>query len=331
MNEYKLKEHITKLKKTDRFSFWNDLGSQAIQDLAERIEKAYRLFCRNLQQAIKTAPPGFKKIHKMNSFTLKQAGYKLLDDKRIVIMGKEYRYFKSRAIDGKVKRVTVKRDALGDIYLYIICEDLADKEARSGKSVGLDLGLAIFLTTSTGIKIVSPLFFKQGAAEIKQKSKALSGKKKGSNNRRRARLDLARAYKRMANRRRDYHFKLARQLALEYAVIYLEDLGLKGMHKLWARKINDLGFAEFVGVLQHECAKSGSRLVIIDRYFPPIKTCSTCGSVKGDLSLKDRTWVCASCQAQHDRDINAAININRAGASALSGAEVKPVLASVLC
>ena len=178
LNEYKLKEHITKLKKTDRFSFWNDLGSQAIHDLSERIEKVYRLFCRNLHQAIKTAPPGFKKIHKMNSFTLKQAGYKLLDDKRIVIMGKEYRYFKSRAIDGKVKRVTVKRDALGDIYLYPGCEDLAAKEARSGKSGGLDLGLATFLTTSTGIKIVSPLFFKQGADQIKQNARRFLAERK---------------------------------------------------------------------------------------------------------------------------------------------------------
>ena len=177
LNEYKLKKHITKLKKTNRFSFWNDLGSQAIQDLAERIERAYKLFYRNLRQVIRTAPPGFKKFHKMNSFTLKQAGYMLLDNNRIVIMGKEYRYFKSRDIEGKVKTVSVKRDALGDFYLYIVCEDAAaPEEARSVNSVGLDFGLTTFLTTSTGEKILAPLFFKQGAAEIRQKCKVLSGK-----------------------------------------------------------------------------------------------------------------------------------------------------------
>lgn len=96
LNVYKLKKHITKLKKQKRFAFWNQLGSQAIQDIADRIERGYELFFRNRKQGIKTAPPSFKKIRKYKSFTLKQAGYKLLEGNRIVIMGNVYEFLNGK-------------------------------------------------------------------------------------------------------------------------------------------------------------------------------------------------------------------------------------------
>ena len=120
----KLKKHITKLKRTKKYAYWNNLGSQAIQDIAERIDRAYKLFYRNLKHGIKTAPPSFKKVRRYKSFTLKQAGYKLHEDNKITIMGKIYKYHQSRGIEGKVKTITVKRDPLGDLYLYIVCQSL---------------------------------------------------------------------------------------------------------------------------------------------------------------------------------------------------------------
>src|SRR5690554_562046 len=159
-------------------------------------------------------------------------------------MGQEYKYHKSRELEGQIKTVTIKRDPLGDIYLYIVCDaELEEIKPRSGKSVGLDFGLTTFLTASDGNDIESPLFFKQGSKQIKKLNRTLSSKKNGSRNRERARLDLARAHKRIANRRKDFHFKLAKAFAESYAAIFIEDLNLKGMQRLWGKKISDLGFS----------------------------------------------------------------------------------------
>src|SRR5690554_2391947 len=240
-------------------------------------------------------------------------------------MGKEYKYHKFREVEGQIKTVTIKRDPLGDIYLYIVCEaELEEIKPRSGKSVGLDFGLTTFLTASDGSRIESPLFFKQGSKEIKKLNRALSSKKKGSNNRSRARLDLARGHKRIANRRKDFHFKLAKALAESYAAIFIEDLNLKGMQRLWGRKISDLGFSCFVKILEHQCQKAGTKLIKIDRFYPSSKTCSDCGFVFDELSLAIREWTCPSCKTTHNRDVNAAINIHRVGASTLKGEEVRP-------
>lgn len=164
LNIYKLQKHLTKLKKIGKFSYFKEVGSQAIQDITQRIDRACKLFFRNLKHKIRTAPPSFKKIRKYKSFTLKQAGWKLLKDNVIEINKQKYKYFKSRDIEGIVKTITIKRDTLGDIYLYFVCETNENKVlARTGKSVGYDFGLKQFLTASDNEDIKAPLFFKQNA------------------------------------------------------------------------------------------------------------------------------------------------------------------------
>jgi putative transposase len=332
INVYRLKNHITKLKKTKKFAFWNNLGSQAIQDIAERIDRAYKLFFRNLKHGIRTAPPGFKKVRRYRSFTLKQAGYKLMSGNRITIMGKDYKYFKSREIGGEVKTLTVKRDALGDFWLcFAADEDIEPAEVRSGESVGLDFGLKTFLTASDGEKIESPLFMRQASGKIKKLSRKLSKKKRGSRNRNKARLNLARAHRKIANQRKDFHFKLAMAMAVRYAFIFVEDLNMKAMQRMWGRKISDLGHAQFLNILAWQMYKHGSRGAKIDRFCPSSKTCSSCLYVLPELSLSVREWTCPGCGAAHDRDLNAAINIKRVGASTLRGEDVRPAPASGLC
>ena len=182
LNIYKLQKHLTKLKKIGKFSYFKEVGSQAIQDITQRIDRAYKLFFRNLKHKIRTAPPSFKKIRKYKSFTLKQASWKLLKGNIIEINKQKYKYFKSRDIEGIVKTITIKRDTLGDIYLYFVCETNENKVlARTGKSVGYDFGLNQFLTASDNEDIKAPLFFKQNANDIKKANRILSRKKKGSN------------------------------------------------------------------------------------------------------------------------------------------------------
>jgi putative transposase len=180
LNIYKLQKHITKLKKTRRYTNWNSLGSQAIQDITERIDKGYKLFYRNLKARVRTAPPSFRKVKKYKSFTLKQAGYQFHEDNTITIMGTRYKYFNSRNMEGAIKRVTVKRDSLGDIYIYVVCESSPKRiKSGSGKSVGLDFGLTTFITASDGSTIASPLFFAKNLKRTKELNRNRSRKKKG--------------------------------------------------------------------------------------------------------------------------------------------------------
>lgn len=206
LQAFRLMKHLTKLKCTKRFAFMSKLGSQAVQNVAERIDRAYTLFFEKLKHKVRTSPPKFKAVRRYRSFTLKQAGWSL-DEKtgKIRIGEKWYVYFQSRHIEGRVKTVTVKRDAIGDIYVYFVCDVQCEQvKPRTGQSVGFSraarrrhFGLAglrkqlQFLTGSDGHDITSPDFFKLNAKRIKMKCHKLSHKQRGSRNREPARKDLA--------------------------------------------------------------------------------------------------------------------------------------------
>lgn len=330
LNVYTLKKHITKLKRLPRFAFWKDLGSQSIQDVVIRVEKSHQLFFGYLRarkagtsKGRKVRPPSFKKRVKYTSFTLTQAGY-AISGSSLKIGKQQYRFFKSREIEGKIKTLTVKRDALGDIY-FIFVTDAEHQvlHAATTEIAGMDFGLKDFLTISDGTKVASPLPLKQALKQLKKSSRSLSRKVKDSNHRRQARKALARVHRQIVNQRKDFQFKLARTLVNKYNAIAIEDLNLQGMKALWGRKVSDLGFASFVQILEHQATKTGCTVIKVDRWFPSSKLCNGCGCINEGLSLRDRVWTCC-CGAIHDRDLNAAINIQRAGASALGLGDVRP-------
>ena len=334
LDKNQLQKHLVKLKKHEKFSYIREIGSQAVQEITDRIENGYKLFWHNREHKLKASPPNFKKVRNYKSFTLKQAGWKLNETAGMIKLGKKwFSYFKSRNIEGKIKTVTIKRDALGDIYIYLVCDVSAQEVIeRTGKSVGYDFGLKKFLTASDGKDIESPLFFAKNSKIIKNKSKNLSRKEEKSHNRMRARLELARAYKKIYNQRKDFHFKTALKICREYAVICLEDLNLKGMQKLWGRKISDLGFYSFVQILKYEASKLGTKIIVIDRYYASSQICSECGYKNSEIkNLKIRKWKCPGCGVEHNRDRNAAKNILRVGASTLRGDDVRPVSAGSCC
>ena len=309
-----LKKHLTKLKKISKFSYLLEFGSQAVQDVAERINRAFELFFANIKRKIRCSPPKFKKVKRYKSFTLKQAGWKLEEDNHtLIINGHSYKYFQSRRISGKVKTVTIKRDSLGDIYVYFVTDAKEfEIETRTGQSVGFDFGLKKFLTASDGRDVASPLFFAANAKSIAKATRELSHKRKGSNNRARARLKLARLHKKAANQRHDFHFKLARRLCLEYDTICTENLNVKAMQRLWGRKICDLGFGNFVKILKYEAGKFGTIVAEVERFFASSQLCHRCGYKNPQVkNLKVRQWKCPKCGVEHDRDRNEALNILR--------------------
>ena len=316
LNKFPLQKPLTKLKRLNKYKNWKNLGSQAIQQITERIDLAYQKFFKK-----QGGLPHFKKSTKYKSFTLKgNVGYKLKENV-ICLHGYDFKFSKNQLIkvDDKIKTLTIKRDNLGDFYICVSLETADKHRIATGKSVGIDFGLKSFLTLSNNTKINAPLFYLKSLNKLKTKQRKLSSKKIGSNNRTKAKLALARFHIKLANQRKDYFFKLANDLAKKYDAIFIEDLNLKAMAKIWGRKIHDLAFHEFIHILSTK-----TNVVKIDRFYPSSKTCSSCGYIKKDLTLKERIFNCPNCQSKIDRDYNASLNIFRVGASTLSGEFVRP-------
>jgi putative transposase len=335
---YQLKAHITKLKQLPKYAWWKQLGAQAMQDIIIRIDKGYQRFFQNLKDrkagktTQKIGPPTFRKIAKAKSFTLTQAGWQLLGGNRLRIGSTTYKFAKSREIEGTIKTVTIKRDTLGELSVHFSC--LIDPQpidrAMTGNSAGFDFGLTTYLTSNDGTEIQAPQPFKQGLRQIAQANRGLSHKVKGSSNRLKAQQHLARVHRRVAHIREAFHWDVARELCTRYDHITLETLHLQGMKALWGRKVADLGFGGFVYILHHMASKLGTVVHHIDPWFPSTKLCSVCGHVNHHITLRDRVWICAACGTTHRRDQNAAINIDREGASSRGEDRVRLPLAAAI-
>lgn len=294
----------------------NLLHSWTIQEVLGRQEDAFRRFFKKISKR----PPKFKKPKNFCSLVFKgnpkTGGYIL--NGNILFIRKHKQLFKfsfSRNYEGNVKQVRIKRHKTGKYSLYITTDHSAvntKRKTHNGASVGLDFGLKTYLTGSDGTKIESPRFFKQSEKEIKKLNKKVSKAKKGSNNRKKKKLELSKAYEKISNQRKDWQYKLAHWLCQNYDYIFLEDLTLNGMKSLWGKKISDLAHSNFVSILKHVATKYGVTVHEIDRWYPSSKTCQ-CGYIYKDLSLRERSWICPECGSRNDRDLNAAKNILRRG------------------
>jgi putative transposase len=251
LNKNKLMKHIAKLR--NKNEYWLLVGSQAMQDIIQRIDRRYQLFFKHHKKGVlkDTAshirPPNFRKRIKYKSITLKQAGYKFKDGNCLKIGKRIFRFWKSREIKGKIKTVTIKRNSLGELFIFVVT-DFVDNQVltMTGNRAGFDFGCKVFLTCSDNTEIKSPLFLKQSLKKLKLASRNHSRKKKLSNNREKARKNLVRVHEKVVNRRRDWFWKLAHELTDKFDYLFFETLCLKGMQRLWGRKISDLALSEFL-------------------------------------------------------------------------------------
>lgn len=329
--------HLAKLKRLPKYQWWSQLGSQAIQKIVERIDNGYQRFFQCVKEhkagksTLKVRPPTFRKIAKAKSFTLTQAGWKLLGGNLLRIGTVVYKFAKSRDIEGTIKTVTIKRDALGELYVYFSClvGTKIPERVTTGKSAGFDFGLRTYLTGNDETAITAPQPFKASLRALRKANRELSTKHPGSHNRTKARAHLARVHRRVAHVRAAFHWDTAQTLCQTYDAISLETLNLQGMKALWGRKVSDLGFASFVHILHHVASKVGTVITHIDRWFPSTKMCSACFHVNHHITLRDRVWMCVACHVTHDREHNASVNIDREGASSRGGHTVSLVPASV--
>jgi putative transposase len=222
--------------------------------------------------------------------------------------------------------VTVSRDPANRWHVSILCEVTVSAGPRTDSTVGLDAGITSLLTLSTGEKIVNPRHERRDRLRLARAQRNLSRKAKGSANRVKARLKVARVHARIADRRRDVLHKLSTKLVHENQVICIEDLSVRNMvknHSL-ARAISDASWSELRRQLEYKAAWYGRTVVAIDRFYPSSKTCSGCGAIVEKLPLGVREWTCP-CGSVHDRDVNAAVNIRALGLSVLAcGDGVRP-------
>lgn len=303
LSSVKLQSHIAKRRKHK--PFWQLVGSQAVQDICQRIEKGYQLFFKHNKKGVR--PPGFKKVKKYKSFTLKRAGYKFVGGNRVKIGSKIYQFWKSREIEGTVKTLTIKRTPLGELFMLVVVDSATEKiKSETVKIAGFDFGFRTFLTCSDGSSIESPQFFKQSINAVKLANRQHSTKQKVSHNREQARLNLVRRHEDIVNRRKNWFWKLAHELTDKFDVLCFETLNLKGMQRLWGRKVSDLALGNFLQILEWVAKKKGKEVVYVDRWYPSTKTCHNCKHVLESLDLSVRMWRCPSCQIVSGRDAEGA-------------------------
>lgn len=221
--------------------------------------------------------------------------------------------------DSKILSCTVSKNCCGQYFVSICVDTVIIHKHKIGKIVGIDLGLKSFATLSDGTVIDNIKFFREKQSEIAKIQKHLSRKIKGSNRCIKNRLKIARLHNKVSNKRSDFLHNVTTFLVNNYDVICIEDLNVSGMlsnHKL-AKAISDTSFHQFRSMLEYKCRWYGKELSVIDRFYPSSKTCSKCGWKKEDLTLSDRIFKCEKCGIKIDRDLNAAINIERVGVDIL--------------
>ena len=223
----------------------------------------------------------------------------------------------------KIRSATLSKTKSGNYFLSILI-DLPQEEIikfeQTNKHVGIDLGVKDFVITSDGEVFENKHFFKKQEDKIAKLQRQLSKKQKGSNNRNKQRIKIAKVFERLTNQKNAYIHYVVNELLAYYDTVFMEDLIVKGMlrnHHI-AKAIQEIGFYKFRQTLADKARNNYKQVVLIDRFYPSSKTCSICGYVNKKLTLHDREWICPICGEHHDRDLNAAINILHEGERIIS-------------
>jgi putative transposase len=308
-NEAELRRQFNAIKPVE-FPWILDLPKSVPQQAIKNVGRAYRRFFQKQSQF-----PRFKKRGVYDSARLDNGpGTFQCEGSRIRLPKIGWvRMHETLRFDGKPLSATLSREA--DRWLISIPVEIERPEpvCESQATVGIDLGVTTAVTLSTGEKIDNPKPLKKHLQRLRRRSRSHSRKQKGSANRRKSARKLAKLHARIAHIRQDWTHKTTTELTRRFAVIGIEDLKVRGMvaNEKLARSINDLGFYEFRRQLEYKAARSGSTVVVVNRWFPSSKTCSICGVKAAVMPLSVRGWTCAHCGAEHDRDVNAALNIQR--------------------
>lgn len=314
------KQVITAAKQTPERAWLAEVSSVVLVQALGDLHTAYRNFFASVtgrRKGLKVAAPRFRsRKDNRQAIRLTRNGFRLRPDGRLNLakIG-DVKVRWSRDLPSEPSSVTVVKDAAGRYFAsFVVMMDGSEVLPETTPEVGLDLGLTHFAVMSDGRKVTAPRFFRRAERKFRKAQQNLARKAKGSANRRKAVVKVARAHARTANARRDFHHKLSTALVQENQLIAVEDLCVKGLARTrLAKSIHDAGWAAFVTMLEYKAARYGRELVRIGRFVPSSQTCSVCFVIDGAKPLHVREWTCSGCQTTHDRDVNAARVILAAG------------------
>ncbi|NER78433.1 MAG: IS200/IS605 family element transposase accessory protein TnpB, partial [Leptolyngbya sp. SIO1D8] len=316
---------LTQWKQEEELGFLNEVSCVPLQQGLRHLQKAFTNFF-----AGRAKYPNFKKKRHGGAAEFTKSAFKWKEGALSLAKCAKplpIRWSRQLPEGAEPSTVTVKLDPSGRWFVSLLVDVDIAPLPQSPNQVGIDLGVTSLMALSDGRKVANPKTFRNKHKRLKKAQKALARKVKGSNNRHKARLRVARIQAEIADARKDFLHKLTTQLVRDNQVIAVEDLNVKNMVKnpKLALSITDASWGELVQQLEYKSAWYGRELVKIDRWFPSSKQCSSCGHIAEKMPLNIRAWKCPECGYNHDRDINAAVNVLAAGLAVLvCGATVRP-------
>jgi len=295
---------------------YKQVGSQVLQDVIQRLDRAYQAFFRRIKNNEKAGFPRFKSKYRYDSFTLKQAGWKL-ENKCLTIRNiGRFKIKLSRPIEGIIKTTTIRRTQSDKWFVCFNCDDVPVRQfPDTNKEVGIDVGIKNFAVDSEGGCIANPKYFSQSQKLLRMRQRKLARRKKGSNRRNKARILVAKVYEKISNQRNDFLHKLANSYIKDYKTIYIENLAIRNMvhNRYLSKSIMDASWGIFFGYLSYKAVEA-DRIVIKVKPQGTSQICSICGEIV-PKTLSIRIHSCPNCGSIMDRDFNSSINIKKLGQS----------------
>jgi putative transposase len=317
---------LTEWKREEGLSFLNEVSCVPLQQGLRHLQTAFTNFF-----AGRASYPNFKKKRNGGSAEFTKSAFRYRDGQ--VYLAKSsialpIRWSRTLPKGAQASTVTVKLEPSGRWTVSLLVDDQTIQPLPvNDKAIGIDAGLTSLITTSDGEKVANPKHFAKLYQKLQKAQKRLSRKQKGSRNRDKARLKVARVHAQIKDSRQDFLHKLTTRLIRENQTIVAESLAVKNMvkNRKLAKAISDAGWGEIARQLAYKAKWYGRNFIQLDRWFPGSKTCSKCGHKVDSLPLSIREWDCPKCKAHHDRDVNAALNHLAAGQAVLvCGATVRP-------
>ena len=329
-NKYK-----TEKQYKEEFEFLKEVDSKALQSEWRKLQSAYRNFFIGLNQGRKIGFPKFKSKRTKQSYTT----FNINNNSKVDFENRKIKlpkikswikYRDNRRFSEEIKNITVSKDKTGKYYVSILIQrenNIKPKQKiEENKIIGFDMSASKFLIAKE-IEFINPRFYRMEQERLRILHRELSRKQKGSNNRYKTQYRLVKLYNKINNRKRDWIHKITHLLSENFDSVILEDLNIKGMQQFNSgvskSVTRDFSWHQFTDLLSYKMKQRGNHLILIDRFFPSSKMCSVCGYLNNQLELNDRTWVCSNCKTEHDRDVDAAINIRKKGLEILKENQIK--------
>ena len=314
LSRFDIQKDLPILKKDENTSWLKEVNSQSLQASLEHLDKAFTKFFKD-----KKGFPKFKsKKDNHQSFSIPQNTIVDFENNYVIIpkIKTNIRCRIHRKFNGIIKTSTISKTPTGKYYISILVElneELPKKKPMSEKqAIGVDLGIKTFAVLSNGVEIENPKHLRKSIKKVKKLQRKVSKKEKGSSNRKKSVIKLAKLHEKVANQRLDFLHKTTYYLVTNYDTICLETLKVSNMmknHKL-AQTLSDIAIGNFNNILDYKAEWFGCNILRIGQFDPSSKMCS-CGVINKELKLSDRVWTCESCGTTHDRDLLAANNIKR--------------------